>query len=523
MDSNTVQSLVTLAGEHVYLTCALGVLGLALARYLYVSKQRNALPLPPGPTPRPLIGNLFEMPSSVDWGLLEKWRDQYGDLTYMSALGYSVLVLNTERAVYDLFDRRGEVYSHRPRFVMAGEMMGLGKSMALIDYNPQYKQLRKLCQHALNADAVRKYHPVQEAIAVAFVRSLLRTPDKFLDGLRLTLGRVVLAITYGLSVDTADSEYIAEAEDTMALISRTTLPGAHLVDLLPSLQHIPEWAPGGSFHKEARRGFWQIYNFVTRPFEHVKKQMEAGLAPSSFVSDLLSDADNFKDDSDWDIEDGIKWAAGTMYGGGVETSYATLAIFFLLMALHPEKQAAAQREIDAVVGQDRLPRIADREQLPYVSALIQEVMRWHVVTPLSIARRTAQDDVYNGYRIPKGTVVVPNVWALSQMNCEDPQSFKPERFLGPNKPASPNEYIFGFGRRLCPGKYLAEANIFAVIADTLAAFDIRPADEKSGAQLRETVFSRGLVSCPEEFQCKITPRSARWAELVEQAYDATGL
>ncbi|OCH93209.1 cytochrome P450 [Obba rivulosa] len=515
MDTTTLSTVLASAGEHLYLTCALGVLGLVVLRYLYTSKSRNALPLPPGPTPRPLIGNLLEMPSSVDWGLLEKWRDQYGELTYMSALGYSVLVLNSERAVADLFDRRGELYSHRPRFVMAGEMMGLGKCMALIDYNAQYKQLRKLCQHALNADAVRKYHPVQEAIALAFARSLVREPEKFLDGLRLTLGRVVLAITYGLSVDTADSEYIAEAEDTLALISRTTLPGAHLVDLLPSLQRIPEWAPGGGFHAEARRGFWQIYNFVTRPFDHVKKQMEVGLAPSSFVADLLGDADILKGDGEYDVEDGIKWAAGTIY--------ATLAIFFLLMALHPDKQAAAQRELDTVVGQERLPRVADRERLPYVNALMQEVMRWHVVTPLSIARRTAEDDVYNGYRIPKGTVVVPNVWALSQMNCEDAQSFKPERFLAPDKPANPAEYIFGFGRRICPGKYLAEANIFAVVANTLAAFDVRPADAAQEAALRATAFSRGLVSCPENFRCKITPRSARSAELVEQAYEASGL
>jgi cytochrome P450 len=47
--------------------------------------------------------------------------------------------------------------------------------------------------------------------------------------------------------------------------------------------------------------------------------------------------------------------------------------FFLAMALNPAVQAKAQAEIDAVVGSDRLPTFADRENLPYVDALVKEV------------------------------------------------------------------------------------------------------------------------------------------------------
>lgn len=56
--------------------------------------------------------------------------------------------------------------------------------------------------------------------------------------------------------------------------------------------------------------------------------------------------------------------------------------FFLLMSFSPEAQSKAQAEIDQVVGEDRLVMLADRPGLPYVSALIQEVMRWNVVGPL---------------------------------------------------------------------------------------------------------------------------------------------
>lgn len=97
------------------------------------------------------------------------------------------------------------------------------------------------------------------------------------------------------------------------------------------------------------------------------------------------------------------------------------------MALHPEKQRLAQEELERVVGSDRLPQITDKDSLPYINAVIKEVMRWHPMVPLSelfsqwpvttthnpvqgLARMTAEDDEYEGYFIPKGTIVLPNSW-----------------------------------------------------------------------------------------------------------------
>ena len=70
----------------------------------------------------------------------------------------------------------------------------------------------------------------------------------------------------------------------------------------------------------------------------------------------------------------------------------------------------AQAELDAVVGPHRLPDFGDQASLPYVNALLKEVLRWHVVTPIALPHRTVADNDYSGYHIPAGAIVIANAW-----------------------------------------------------------------------------------------------------------------
>lgn len=80
------------------------------------------------------------------------------------------------------------------------------------------------------------------------------------------------------------------------------------------------------------------------------------------------------------------------------------------MANYPEVQKKAQKEIDAVVGTHRLPNFEDRKSLPYVEAVMKETFRWRVVTPLGLPHAVITDDTFGGWLIPKGAVIIPNVW-----------------------------------------------------------------------------------------------------------------
>lgn len=124
------------------------------------------------------------------------------------------------------------------------------------------------------------------------------------------------------------------------------------------------------------------------------------------------------------------------------------------MTLNPSAQRQAQNEIDSVVGQDRLPSIEDRGNLPYVSALIKEVLRCGPPAPLGIPHRVTKDDTYLGYSIPSDAILIANIWGIMH-DAEmypDPMKFSPERFLSQKPQPDPRKYVFGFGRRVCPGE-----------------------------------------------------------------------
>ncbi|KAJ6517182.1 cytochrome P450 [Mycena vitilis] len=150
----------------------------------------------------------------------------------------------------------------------------------------------------------------------------------------------------------------------------------------------------------------------------------------------------------------IKWAAVSIEVGGSDTTAAELEAFFLAMCLHPGAQVAAQEELDRVVGNDRLPDLSDRADLPYVDALCKEVLRWHPANPTGVPHRAREDLIYDrgdGLRpvlIPKDSVMIANIWKIARdpAHYADPTTFNPSRFLaadGKQPELDPTRICFG--------------------------------------------------------------------------------
>ncbi|KAJ3507384.1 hypothetical protein NLJ89_g6331 [Agrocybe chaxingu] len=234
-----------------------------------------------------------------------------------------------------------------------------------------------------------------------------------------------------------------------------------------------------------------------------------------------------------EFEFDLKWAANSMYSGSIDTTITTISHFLLAMLAHPGAQSRAQAEIDSVVGGERLPSFEDRERLPFVEAVYREVLRWGVPVPLNLPHRLMEDDVYKGMFIPKGSMVFGNIWAMLRNEAlyPEPDAFKPERFLADleekhekteeeremERRRDPKRYVFGFGRRQCPGMNLVDSSIWLVIACMLATLDVSKAvDERGNVLEPEVKFENPIFRVPSAFKCDIRPRNARALELIRE-------
>lgn len=177
--------------------------------------------------------------------------------------------------------------------------------------------------------------------------------------------------------------------------------------------------------------------------------------------------------------------------GGAETSSAALAWWMLAMVTYPDVQKRAQAELDAVVGRTRIPTFSDFQHLPYIRAMVKEMLRWRPVDPVGLPHLAAEDDWYDGMFIPKGTIIMANVWHLNrdpEIYGADAAHFNPARFLDENGEVAPcppetkeeGHVTYGFGRRICPGKHVANNSLFIDIAMTLWACNIEPGKDEHG-------------------------------------------
>jgi cytochrome P450 len=160
------------------------------------------------------------------------------------------------------------------------------------------------------------------------------------------------------------------------------------------------------------------------------------------------------------------------------------------MITYPETQARAQAELDAAVGRSRLPTFADYPHLPYIRAMVKEALRWCPMVPLAIPHHSTEDDWYEGMFIPKGTICLPNVWQMNrdpEIYGEDAAQFNPARYLDANDKSAPRpshkedgHFSYGFGRRICLGRHLANNSLFIDIAIMLWAGKIERKKDASG-------------------------------------------
>ncbi|KAI0045440.1 cytochrome P450 [Auriscalpium vulgare] len=479
-----------------------------------LSSKRSPAPLPPGPKGLPLLSNLLDLPQKEQWKTFADWGRKYGPIVHVRALGQSFIILNDVHIAGDMLEKKSTIYSDRPVFVMAAELTGWKDTLVFTPPGERFKEYRKYLHGAVGTRSVlEKLNGLFETEAHKFLKRVLRKPEAIAENIRETAGSVILQVTYGYEPREDQDDLVDLVELALRQFTEVMEPNAFLVDLIPPLRYVPSWFPGAGWKKKAEYYHDTLQQMSDVPLQFVRKQMSEGTNSPSMVSSLL------EENTTPEQERNIKWAAASMYSAGSDTTVSAIYSLFLAMTIYPEVQRKAQAEIDALVGNDRLPTFADRAQLPYVEALISEILRWGTITPLGVPHTLSRDDIHNGYVIPQGAIVLTNVKGMLHNPdvYADPWTFKPERFIsaeGKLAEQDPRSCCFGFGRRICPGINLADATIWSSVAMSLAVFNIRRKVVDGVEIIPEPRFEDSMISHPSPFSCTIKPRSAKAESLI---------
>ncbi|KAG9074745.1 hypothetical protein FS749_013664 [Ceratobasidium sp. UAMH 11750] len=385
-------------------------------------------------------------------------------------------------------------------------------------YGNRWRKQRRMTHDVLKNSVNGQHFARMEAETRAMLKRMLDSPHaNFEKEVRRNIAAQIMSTVYGYTVTSSDDYFVRSVQTVIENFSHAALPGNFLVNLIPWLKYVPEWVPGTEWKRTIRGWRQQRDSIIQETYDWAKAQISDGTAEPSMVRTHLA---NISQDSTVDLveeEDCLKWAASTLFGAGSDTTVSSTMSFVLAMLQHPEIQARAQEEIDHVVGLERLPEVEDRASMPYMQAIVREVLRWQPVLRLAFPRASTKDDIYREYFIPKGSVVMLNVWAITRDESvyANPDTFDPDRFLDSSIPDAPG---FGLGRRMCPGNSFAEASLFIMFASLLAVFNIKPVkDAVTGKELipETKMTTNALVSHPLPFDCTFEPRSTTHKKLAE--------
>ncbi|KAL4258703.1 cytochrome P450 family protein [Pleurotus pulmonarius] len=471
--------------------------------FVYVRrKPRRALPLPPGPRKYPIIGSLLAVPDQNHWVAYDRIaKECNSDIIHLNVFGNSVIVLNSFAAASDVLDRQSSISSSRPEGTMINEVMGWKSMFSVQPYGQEWRDHRKAFWQEFHPEHGKLLHrPVQLRCSRDLIRRLYESPLDFQSHICHMIASSILIVIYGVDVQEKNDPHITMAENALKHLDLGFI-GTYMVDVFPFLKHIPRWMPGAGFQTIGDNASRDLNLLIEGPYSQTRNLLTEGRGESSFIHRALSRGSILDGGKEERI---IKNTAATAYLGANETSKFSM------------------RELDQYLDH-RLPEFEDEDYLPYTFAVMLEVLRLEPITPLGLPHSLIADGEYKGYHLPSGSVVFCNLWAIlrDETVFSEPEEFKPSRFLkdGQIDPRLKDYFMtaFGFGRRICPGRYFAMDNLWLNMASILSVYTIAKAVDENGREIDIVPeYTTNLNRHVLPFKCSIKPRSDMAEELIRE-------
>ncbi|KAF9230214.1 cytochrome P450, partial [Melanogaster broomeanus] len=427
-----------------------------------------------------------------------------------------IIIINSEKIAKDLLEDRSSNYSDRPNLVTTA-LFGMDFNTAFLRYGDNWRLHRRFFHQSLKFDSASRFVPMQQSKAHQLLRGLLDSPELYIDHLLQYSSSVIMKSVYDYDPLTANDHMVYIIGRVLKLVTAVLTPEVSaILGAFPIILTIPSWFPGMGIKRNGALCREWAKDWVEVPFKHALERMNEGSTAPSMVFDALRKAEQKDAAPEW--LQCLKGAAATAFAG-ISCSSSALTTFLLAMVLNPEVQEKAHAQINAVVGKDRLPTLDDRSSLTYIDAIMRETLRWNPVTPLSIPHAAVNDDIYDGYHIPKGATVIPNVWSMAHDESKYPKPFEfiPERFLNPDGTLTSDDVVniaFGFGRRICVGRHFADVTLWSAMSMILALFKLSVPKDEDGKEVSvNPEWASGITTHPLPFPCSIVPRIQGWTPI----------
>ncbi|XP_074584064.1 cytochrome P450 71AP13-like [Curcuma longa] len=462
------------------------LLSLFILRFIRRKKKeekRRLNPLPPGPRPLPLIGNLHQL-GRLPHLSLHRLALRYGPVLRLSLGQIPTVVLSSARAACEALRTHDLALASRPPIYAAKKLFYGPSDVAFAPYGPYWRRVRKLCiLELLSARRVDSFAPARAA-EVDLMLSRIG-----LGGGEVNLSKVLAMYANGVLCRAAfgrefmeGGEYARRGFEEMLFEYQVLLGGFSFSDFVPSL----EWVSAlTGMKRRLDITFRRFDDFFDRIIEeHIQKRRKrrGGAASEEAEMDLvdvmLEVQENAKDMELPLTMDNVKAVILDMFAAGTDTTFITLDWAMTELLMNPSAMSRAQAEIRSIVGGDhrKLVAEADLPRMPYMKAVIKEVFRLHPPAPLLVPRESMESVTIEGYEIPAKTRVFVNAWAIGRdpESWPDPDSFMPERFLNSSVDFKGQDFElipFGAGRRGCPAIAFGTAGVEIALAQLLHSFE----------------------------------------------------
>ncbi|CAG8472801.1 1406_t:CDS:2 [Acaulospora morrowiae] len=482
-------------------------------------KSLRALPTPPGS--RFFFGhygNLGPKPHET----FTRWKEELGSDIYSIKMGQTNwVILNSDKAIGELIQKRGAIYSSRQDSELIFRILSRGKSFGSSPYNDHYRKLRAIVARLLSVHKIASFFPIIDTCTRDLLRDLLYIPNKeqgeLSKGLaifprsyiRRTTMNIIMNILFGRKTKGINDPMFKRIDKLVMRVSELASISGRSMDFFPILRYVPNY----SQKKEAYALRDETESAYDGLFQEIKNDKNKN---PCFIRDLWER----REKEGLDELDVIHLSSNLIFAG-TDTVSGSITWLLAVLANNPQIQAEAHQELDKIVGRTRLPNYSDTLALPYTRSIIREGQRYCPPTFAAVPHYIEQDDEYMGYHIPKDSFVIINNHATSfdPTRHPNPYVFDPKRWLNVNLTSAalangPQEkrdhFSFGGGRRTCVGINLAECELFVILSRLLWAFNIENAsplgkdNQPMPIDLGKAIV--GLTLWPMEYHVRFLPR-----------------